>query len=68
VIMGLTGAWAYSTFGFIAAAMMLIPWMIFFFGSKLRTLSRYDPDYVPCPMKAMMNSDEEMHNMQQRRS
>ena len=65
MIMGLTGAWAYSTFGFIAAALMFIPWIIFFFGTKLRSLSRFDPDYMPSPMKAMMMRDEEMQNMQQ---
>ena len=43
VIQGLTGAWAYSTFGFIAAAVMLIPYLIFVFGARLRCRSKYSP-------------------------
>lgn len=66
VITDLTGAWAYSTFGFIAAALMFIPWIIFYFGTKLRSLSRYDPGFVPNPRKAMMSRDEEMQNFPQR--
>ena len=63
VIMGLTGAWAYSTFGFIAAALMFIPWIIFFLGSKLRSISPYDPGYMPSSRIAPMVRDEEMHDM-----
>lgn len=43
MIQGLTGAWAYSTFGFIAAAVMLIPYLIFVFGARLRCRSKYSP-------------------------
>ena len=65
--MGLTGAWAYATFGFIAAVLMFIPWIIFFFGTTLRTYSRYDPDYMPCTWKTKGMQDEEMQNVPGRR-
>ena len=41
MILGLTGAWAYSVFGFIAAAMVPLPWLLFGFGSRLRASSKY---------------------------
>jgi DHA1 family multidrug resistance protein-like MFS transporter len=37
----LTGAWALSVFGFIGFAFMPIPFVLFFFGKKLREKSRY---------------------------
>ena len=43
VIQGLGGGWTYSTFGFIAAAVMLIPYLIFVFGARLRSRSKYSP-------------------------
>ena len=63
VIMDLTGGWAYSTFGFISAALMFIPWMIFFFGSHLRCKSPYHPTFVPTEMMSRKARDEEMSNM-----
>ncbi|KAL8672512.1 MAG: hypothetical protein Q9168_003015 [Polycauliona sp. 1 TL-2023] len=41
MIMGLQGKWAYSVFGFIAAAMMAIPVILFIFGARLRGRSRH---------------------------
>ena len=43
MIMGLTGAWAVSTYGFIGAALMPIPCVLLFFGGKLRARSVYNP-------------------------
>ncbi|KAI9850243.1 MAG: hypothetical protein M1838_005969 [Thelocarpon superellum] len=43
MIMGLTGAWAYSLFGFISAALIPLPWLLFRWGPKLRARSRYSP-------------------------
>jgi MFS transporter, DHA1 family, multidrug resistance protein len=37
----LTGAWALSVFGFIGFAFMPIPFVLFYFGKKLRENSRY---------------------------
>jgi DHA1 family multidrug resistance protein-like MFS transporter len=37
----LTGAWALSTFGFIAVAMLPFPFILFFRGEKMRLGSRY---------------------------
>lgn len=37
----LTGAWALSVFGFIGLLFMPIPFVLFFFGKKLRKSSRY---------------------------
>lgn len=39
MIVGLTGAWAYSLFGFIAAAMMPLPFVIYTFGPRFRARS-----------------------------
>ncbi|KAL9000209.1 MAG: hypothetical protein Q9169_001111 [Polycauliona sp. 2 TL-2023] len=41
MIMGLQGQWAYSVFGFIAAAMMAVPVVLFMFGARLRSRSRH---------------------------
>ena len=41
MILGLTGAWAYSTFGFISAAMVPLPWILFKLGPTLRAQSHY---------------------------
>ena len=41
VIKGLTGAWAYSLFGFISAAMLPLPWLLFKWGPQLRARSKY---------------------------
>lgn len=40
--MGLTGGWAYSTFGFISAAMIPLPFFLFKFGPRLRASSKYN--------------------------
>ena len=47
MVMGLGGAWAVSTFGFIAAALMAVPWVLYYFGARLRERSSYN--------KGMMN-------------
>ncbi|KAI9891785.1 MAG: hypothetical protein M1814_002350 [Vezdaea aestivalis] len=41
MIMGLTGAWALSLFGFIAATLMPTPFLLYHFGARLRANSRY---------------------------
>lgn len=58
MIDGLTGAWAVSTFGFISAALIPIPFVMYKFGAQLRAHSKYTPS-VPASM--MKNGrDEEM--------
>src|SRR5271163_2210031 len=44
VFTGLTPAWALSTFGFIAVAMIPIPFVVFVFGARLRARSKYAGD------------------------
>ena len=39
MVMNLSGAWAFGTFGFISLAMIPIPYIIFFFGARLRARS-----------------------------
>ncbi|KAL8926935.1 MAG: hypothetical protein Q9172_001596 [Xanthocarpia lactea] len=41
MITGLSGRWAYSVFGFMAAGMMAVPVVLFMFGSRLRSRSRH---------------------------
>ena len=41
MIMGLTGAWALSVFGFISIAMLPVPFALYFWGPYLRARSRY---------------------------
>lgn len=60
MIQGLTGGWTYSTFGFIAAALMLIPWFVFFFGARLRARSPFYPHMAGDAMQMKMGKDEEM--------
>ncbi|KAI4131723.1 MAG: hypothetical protein LQ347_002860 [Umbilicaria vellea] len=43
---GLTGAWALSTFGFISATMLPLPWILFIWGSTLRARSPYNREMV----------------------
>ena len=46
-ITDLTGGWTFSTFGFIAAAFSVFPFVLYFFGKKLRTNSRfYDENHL----------------------
>lgn len=40
--MGLTGAWAYSTFGIISGVMIPLPFLLFKFGPRLRARSKYN--------------------------
>lgn len=40
-VTGITGAWALSIFGFIGFASMVIPYVLYFFGAKMRMRSRY---------------------------
>lgn len=46
MIMRLTGAWTYSTFGFISAVLIPLPWLLFKFGPQLRAQSKYNRDMV----------------------
>ena len=64
MILGLTGAWAYSVFGFVAAAMVPLPWLLFRFGPGLRANSTYgfgamavQSDIPEQAMKDMSNRD-----------
>ncbi|MCJ1482034.1 hypothetical protein MMC06_002196 [Schaereria dolodes] len=41
MIVNLTGAWAYSTFGFISAVMFPIPFILFKYGARLRASSKH---------------------------
>ena len=59
MIMGLTGAWAISTFGFIGAALMTIPFVLFYFGGKLRMKSSYNPMMEDNTMRGPWHKDEE---------
>jgi len=60
VINGLTGAWAISTFGFISAVLAPIPWILYLFGARLRSQSRYNPPMLGAMMKSVTSRDEEM--------
>lgn len=60
MIDGLTGAWAVSTFGFISAALIPIPWILYLFGARLRASSKYNPELPASMMKTVMGRDEEM--------
>jgi hypothetical protein len=60
VITNLTGAWAVSTFGFIAAAFAPIPWILYLFGARMRARSKYNPPTSTNMMKGHMGRDEEM--------
>lgn len=59
--MGLTGAWTYSTSGFISAAFATFPFIIFFFGAKLRAKSPYSDQMHQDAMEKPMARDEEMN-------
>ena len=60
VIENLTGGWTYSTFGFISAALIPIPWIIYKFGARLRAASKYNPPMPGNMMKGVVDRDEEM--------
>ena len=60
VITNLTGGWTYSTFGFISAALIPIPWIIYKFGARLRAASSYNPPMQESMMKSVVGRDEEM--------
>jgi cbb3-type cytochrome oxidase subunit 3 len=44
VFTALSPAWALSTFGFIAIALISVPFLLFIFGAKWRARSRYAGD------------------------
>ncbi|KAL9066756.1 MAG: hypothetical protein Q9161_007345 [Pseudevernia consocians] len=60
MIKNLTGGWTYSTFGFISAALIPIPWIIYKFGARLRAASKYNPPMPGNMMKGVVGRDEEM--------
>ena len=67
VIMGLTGAWAYSLFGFISAALMPVPFVLFKWGAKLRARSKYNHEMMGMAGKQSMGHvDPEMGHMSSR--
>lgn len=41
VITNITGAWAYSVFGFVSVPMLAVPFFLFKFGHRLRTRSKH---------------------------
>ncbi len=61
MIDGLTGAWAISTFGFISAALVPIPFVLYKFGAQIRARSKYTP-HMPANM--MKNGRDEEMQMQ----
>ena len=61
MITNLTGGWAFSTFGFIAAALMAIPLILFKFGPTLRARSRHSAPMMSNGKAMMDHQDEEMH-------
>ncbi|KAL8951265.1 MAG: hypothetical protein Q9222_002744 [Ikaeria aurantiellina] len=64
MIMGLQGKWAYGTFGFIAAAMVLVPLILFQFGPALRARSRHSAQMMGNDKHLMGHQvDQEMGNM-----
>lgn len=60
MITNLTGGWTYSTFGFISAGLIPIPWIIYKFGARLRAASKYNPRMPGGMMKGILGRDEEM--------
>ncbi|KAI4225211.1 MAG: hypothetical protein L6R36_004075 [Xanthoria steineri] len=62
MIMGIQGKWAYSVFGFIAAAMMAVPLILFIFGARLRSRSRHGVPVMSGSKGMMMgqHADQEM--------
>ncbi|MCJ1255387.1 hypothetical protein MMC24_003203 [Lignoscripta atroalba] len=67
MIMGLTGAWAYSLFGFISAALMPVPFVLFKWGAKLRARSKYNHEMMGMAGKQSMGHvDPEMGHMSSR--
>ncbi|KAL8709662.1 MAG: hypothetical protein Q9220_005602 [cf. Caloplaca sp. 1 TL-2023] len=64
MIMGLQGKWAYGTFGFIAAAMVLVPLILFQFGPALRARSRHSAQMMGNGKGVMGHQhDQEMGSM-----
>ncbi|KAL8802714.1 MAG: hypothetical protein Q9182_003612 [Xanthomendoza sp. 2 TL-2023] len=61
MIMRLSGQWAYSVFGFIAAGMVAVPLILFQFGPRLRARSRHSAHSMINGKHAMgLQIDEEM--------
>lgn len=57
----LTGKWALAVFGFIFVGFLTFPFILFFFGSKMRRASRYASldNMSPLQMQIMMNDESE---------
>lgn len=64
VIMKLGGGWTFAVFGFISAALSTIPFLLFFFGSKLRARSSHNPHMASDMMPMTLGRDEEMQRME----
>ena len=60
MITNLTGGWTYSAFGFISAALIPIPWILYKFGARLRAASKYNPQMPGSMMENVLGRDEEM--------
>lgn len=55
----LTGKWALAVLGFIFVGFLAFPFILFFFGAKMRKLSRYSSsdNMSPLQMQIMMKDD-----------
>ena len=62
MFMNLSGAWALATFGFISLAMIPFPFLIFFFGARLRERSPYSKGGMSV-MEAEMQARHEMDSV-----
>ena len=60
MITDLTGSWTYSTFGFISAALIPIPWILYQFGARLRAASKYNAQMSQSMMTSVLGHDEEV--------
>lgn len=64
-IQGLTGAWTYSLFGFVAVVGASVPFILFHFGEQMRVKSVYSTESARARRIAMglnpdLNEEEEM--------
>ena len=60
-ITGLGGGWAYSIFGFIAATLILLPYVGYRWGSEARAKSRYNKQKMMV-MKGNMEEQDDGSN------
>jgi MFS transporter, DHA1 family, multidrug resistance protein len=58
-----TGKWALSTFGFIQIPFVFLPFVLFFFGAKLRAKSRFSDKVMPREMMTLNNRARDSDSM-----